>query len=765
MAKHKFLSLSVLAFVFSLVGCSSGPKATQALEIVPLNENECAVGIGNAFLLDKIVIPEKINNYTVTSVGFSQEVYEAIGTNKILGFGNASFLKEIQLPKTVKTIGVKAFNNCDSLETISFYGVESIEYGAFRGCTSLENVNFKGDVEDWCNIDFDDIDSNPMTYAKNHSFITNKNNFSGSIVIPKTIDVIKKYQFASFEGMTQITLSTNLTKIEEQAFYGCVDLLSIDIHDQLRNIENDAFYGCEYLSRVYLEEVESFWFDISFENRYSNPLCYGASFMTDDNYNDTYTVPEHIKTIGRYQFYNCKGMYDIIFHDEVESIEAYAFYGCTGLHSLELPNNLVSIGEGAFSMCESLSSLELPEKIKEINSYTFYNTGFDEVVIPKNIISIKSYAFADCYYLRKVIYGGSYVRWSNRVTVSPLAFPEDVQLQFLEEPSSEDYEVISISEALSSPDGYYVAVTGIVKTVEPWSTTHNNMSFTIIDYSYDELYCYRAVTKVRVGDRVIVYGCLKTYEGKKEIAQGGEVTIISSDNPIPGGSDEGTKMSISECFDAPKDLMVNVSGYVKKVFFEDCIEEQYAFVLIDSSYNELYCEGTYTSLDVGDYVTAIGYINIYGDSKKEVVLGNSASVVIHNSYGYLPITFNSTHLDLVDNYVVNVDSTETVWENDYFKFSCGGRVVKRNAHIRIYASGETNTFTLKNTDTYKYFIIKTISPGHAMSAKKLLLDTNPGLNITIDVTQLKISITSELKSFSFISGTQLRFIDLCLSST
>ncbi len=104
--------------------------------------------------------------------------------------------------------------------------------------------------------------------------------------------------------------------------------------------------------------------------------------------------------------------------------------------------------------------------------------------------------------------------------------------------------VTTIADALSSPDGTSVSITGTVKSVEEWNTQYNNMDFIITDDAGNELQVFRSSTKVAVGDTVAVVGTMSTYNGVREVAQGATVTVVSSDGgtttPDPDDGNGGT---------------------------------------------------------------------------------------------------------------------------------------------------------------------------------------------------------------------------------
>lgn len=92
----------------------------------------------------ELIIPAKVNGYTVTEIANSQGG----------SFGNTG-VKKIVIPKTVRKIQEEAFHNNFFLEEIVFDGksqLKEIGYGAFLDCRSLKSITIPASVEkieDW----------------------------------------------------------------------------------------------------------------------------------------------------------------------------------------------------------------------------------------------------------------------------------------------------------------------------------------------------------------------------------------------------------------------------------------------------------------------------------------------------------------------------------------------------------------------------------------------------------------------------------------
>ena len=113
------------------------------------------------------------------------------------------------------------------------------------------------------------------------------------------------------------------------------------------------------------------------------------------------TLPNSLKEIGDYAFYECNGFTgSLIIPDGVTSIGDGAFNGCSGFTgSLNIPDNVTNIGDGAFCGCSGFSgSLIIPNSIKEIGCSAFADCkGFSEsLILPNSAISIGDGAFSNC---------------------------------------------------------------------------------------------------------------------------------------------------------------------------------------------------------------------------------------------------------------------------------------------------------------------------------------------------------------------------------
>lgn len=90
--------------------------------------------------------------------------------------------------------------------------------------------------------------------------------------------------------------------------------------------------------------------------------------------------------------------------DSMKKIGAYAFYQCKNLKSVDFGNGIKEIGkaqandndEYVFSECQNLKHVVFSEQIETIGLNAFDRSGIESLILPKNIKYIAFMAFAGC---------------------------------------------------------------------------------------------------------------------------------------------------------------------------------------------------------------------------------------------------------------------------------------------------------------------------------------------------------------------------------
>ena len=216
--------------------------------------------------------------------------------------------------------------------------------------------------------------------------------YSGDIVIPETVD----YEDISYK----------VTTIKEKAFAGC-SLNSIEIPSSITKIAAEAFSNGKVTS-VKIKDLAA-WCNISFGSYFqTNPLSKASRlFLNDEEIHDL-VIPDGVKTIGDWQFYNFQGFTSVKIPSSVTSTGKECFAYCTGIKTIEIGDNTSQeaatvLGRRSFYYCENTDSIFLGNNIVEIGAESFYNVkGVRNVVIPNSVKTMGSHAFCGCENLESV---------------------------------------------------------------------------------------------------------------------------------------------------------------------------------------------------------------------------------------------------------------------------------------------------------------------------------------------------------------------------
>ena len=359
--------------------------------------------------------------------------FEIISKDKVRLTKSHNDWQEIEIPASVlidgqkfyiTEIGARVFQQNQTLKKITLPNtIEKIGDAAFYG-TGIANLYFKGTIADWANIHFSDWHSNPVcSYTE---FYLNNTRFEGNkLILPNSTKRIGSYAFRDFDQITSIEIPNSVTRIEKSAFIDCDNLTSVIIPKSVNNIENKAFGRCNSLVNITVEDGNP---------KYDSRENCNAIIETKTNTlivacNNT-TIPNTVKKIGDYSFYDCDflkslilpnsvktigisafescSLTSIILNEGLTSIGESAFMHCGSLESIEIPNTVTTMGGGVFHDCKKIKSIKLSNSLKSLPSKqsehsNFWPTGMfshceslNELIIPNSVTSIGDWAFVDC---------------------------------------------------------------------------------------------------------------------------------------------------------------------------------------------------------------------------------------------------------------------------------------------------------------------------------------------------------------------------------
>lgn len=103
-------------------------------------------------------------------------------------------------------------------------------------------------------------------------------------------------------------------------------------------------------------------------------------------------IPDTIKSIGDYAFYNDTKLTKVTIGTDVQTIGDSAFRS-TALSSVTVPDNVKTIGPTAFANNIKLTTVTIGKGVETIGDWAFSNTALSSVTVPDNVKTIGAYAF------------------------------------------------------------------------------------------------------------------------------------------------------------------------------------------------------------------------------------------------------------------------------------------------------------------------------------------------------------------------------------
>ena len=156
-------------------------------------------------------------------------------------------IPEIAEGRAVVRIERGALAGCRTLKSVSIPdSVRSIGEGAFSGCDNLSEVHIS-DIVSWCNIEFEDIGSNPIYFA---TFVYIGGELITELDIPSSVQRIAPLAFYGFFDLENVRIPEGVREIGARAFDMCLALVSVRLPDGIQRIERMCFSGCDNLSEV-----------------------------------------------------------------------------------------------------------------------------------------------------------------------------------------------------------------------------------------------------------------------------------------------------------------------------------------------------------------------------------------------------------------------------------------------------------------------------------------------------------------------------------
>ena len=396
---------------------SIGEGAFESCSIAEITLPASVNSISGAFYycnsLEKITVEED-NQYfcSVNGVLYDKEM------TTLIKYPQIKKETEYVIPNGIETIETGALEYCNNLTKIIFpksaKNIKSIDH-----CKKLQSIEVDESNEWLCSED-------GVLFNKGKTILIHypENKEETQYIIPKTVTEISG-AFRSCQNLKEVTISENVEKISNSAFYVCVALECITVHADNPNYcsEDGVLFNKEKTQLI----------------RY--PI---------QKQGEQYIVPDSVQTIKWYAFSHNAHLKYIEVSENVTTLEKLAFARCENLSQIKFPASLTDIGENNFWYSYNLSNIDIdvnnqnycsvdgvvfdkamttliqypagkssqsyiiPDGVQKIEQGAFRSAHkLKTISTPKSVIEIESGSFFDCSQLSEVIYSGNSQMWEE----------------------------------------------------------------------------------------------------------------------------------------------------------------------------------------------------------------------------------------------------------------------------------------------------------------------------------------------------------------
>ena len=307
---------------------------------------------------NNVVIPAKVVKDNVE--------YKVTGIDSAC-FINNDTLMQVSIPKTVRTIGAKAFAGCSELTIYCEVhskpsswdskwnpNQQTVVWGAFDKDVVVNPVNTPIPANPYAGVEFDStsfhfwIIDDSLHYVE----VDRYSGTLGNIVIPSTTTINDiKYTVTNIDDgafrdnttIVSVVIPNSVTTIESNAFRNCKNLEYVVIPSSVTTIGEGPFCESNKLTAIYVEDGNKDFISV-------DGVVYSADMKTLVQYpcakpGSTFTIPNGVENIKYGAFSSCKNLTSLILPNTLKNIYWWAISGCGHMTRLVIPKS-VSYIEG-----------------------------------------------------------------------------------------------------------------------------------------------------------------------------------------------------------------------------------------------------------------------------------------------------------------------------------------------------------------------------------------------------------------------------------
>ncbi len=432
-------------------------------ENVVLNANRTQVIVTPAMRSNPYIVPNSVVSINPYAFAFTRRTEvslpEGLEFIKTSAFENASSLRSVVIPSTVKQIESKAFQLAINLRTITFAAnsqLEVIGEYAFQNNSSVQSIQIPQSVTSIQDFAFAynpslreftfeannqlsvipigmlygahalEVFSTPSSVISvGHSAFYNA--FRMHTFIPSnSLQMIGSFAFGNTWALQSFISPSSLLGVDDYAFHSS-GIESFYVGMNLQTFGEAVFGSAErfstvlvHPSNVHFTVVDGVLFSSNLETLVVYPQALSS----------TYVIPEGVKEIGPGAFYGNRKITSVTYPSTLEIVGSFAFFFNELLTNPILPESLREIREFAYSVNMTQTSVTIPDAVEFVGRFAFNGnyrlksitlsptsnltrigfaafagTGIEQFFIPSGVTMISQGAFANSGALQTVFFG------------------------------------------------------------------------------------------------------------------------------------------------------------------------------------------------------------------------------------------------------------------------------------------------------------------------------------------------------------------------
>jgi len=257
-------------------------------------------------------------------------------------------LTEVALPDSLAEIGYNVFGGCENLTSVYLpNGIEFVENALFHGCRSLEEIRVSENNPLYVSV-------NGCIYNRAQTRLLFVPKSASELNVPDGVEEIGDSAVSYCESLETLTLPECLEKISSSAFYGCSSLSDFTIPESVNEIGSGSFdQTAFYLGQGNGPVIKD-----------GCLLCYKGTQPS------SVSIPSGVRLMAQGAI-NIYLLESIVIPGSMTKIPANAFSGAQKLKSVVVQAGVAVVGDWAFNFCRELTSVSLPASIESFGSYVF----------------------------------------------------------------------------------------------------------------------------------------------------------------------------------------------------------------------------------------------------------------------------------------------------------------------------------------------------------------------------------------------------------